>query len=193
MGISNSNSYSVHFLRYTHTLNNNTQYNRGGQMVAFVNLTRAHVPEAKKGIGGLGPRGALACDKKEHPPFRGRNASAARALRRRNRPTVIAVHRRCATKTIEGPVSTDKRRKPARAFHIYKYTVKSVITPFTTNSEGANSFSLQNFFQSQSVYTRMWIIKREFVYLKYENNNRHSRRSRRGNSNGESTTRYTRR
>ena len=134
-------------------------------MVAFINLTRAHVPEAKKGIGGLGPRGALACDKKEHPPFRGRNASAARALRRRNRPTVIAVHRRCATKTTEGPVSTDKRRKPARAFHIYKYTAKSIITPFDAKFEGANSFFLQLFFQSRSVYTRMWFIKREFVYL----------------------------
>ena len=111
-------------------------------MVAFVNLTRVHAPETKKGIGGLGPRGALACDKKEHPPFKGRNASAARALRRRNRPTVIAVHRRCATKTIEGPVSTDKRQNPGPAPHIYKYTVKSIITPFTTKSEGANSFSL---------------------------------------------------
>jgi hypothetical protein len=158
MGISNSNSYSVYLLRYTHTLNNNTQYNRGGQMVAFINLTRAYVPETKKGIGGLDPRGALACGKKEHPPFKGRNASAARALRRRNRPTVIAVHRRCANKTIEGPVSTTRLQKPARAFHIYKYTTKSIITPFDAKFKGANSFFLQLFFQSQSVYTRVWII-----------------------------------
>ena len=47
MDISSSNSYSVHLLGYAHTLNNNTQYNRGGQMVAFVNLTRADLPEAK--------------------------------------------------------------------------------------------------------------------------------------------------
>jgi len=127
-------------------------------MVAFVNLTRAHAPEVKKSIGCLDLGGSPACDKKEHPPFRGRNASAARALRRRNRPTVIAVHRRCATKTTEGPVSTDKRRKPARAFHIYKYTAKSIITPFDAKSEGANSFFLQLFFQSRSVYTRIWTI-----------------------------------
>jgi len=119
---------------------------------------RARMPETKKGIGGLGPRGALACDKKEHPPFRGRNASAARALRRRNGPTVIAVHRRCDNNAPEGPVSTDKRRNPGPAPHIYKYTTKSIITPFTTKSEGANSFFLQLFFQSQSVYTRIWII-----------------------------------
>jgi hypothetical protein len=137
-------------------------------MVAFVDLMRARMPETKKGIGGLGPRGALTCDKKEHPPFRGRNASAARALRRRNGPTAIAVHRRCATKTTAGPVSTDKRRKPARAFHIYKYTAKSIITPFATKSEGANSFFLQLFFRSQSVYTKMWFIKREFVYLDFK-------------------------
>ena len=95
-------------------------------MVAFVDLMRARMPETKKGIGGLGPRGALACDKKEHPPSRGRNASAARAERYRNGPTVIAVHRRCATKTTEGPVSTDKLQNPGPAPHIYKYTAKSL-------------------------------------------------------------------
>ena len=171
MDISNSNSYSVHLIGYARTLSNNTQHDRGGQMVAFINLTRADLPEAKKMAWFRASGWSRHVVKKEHPPLRGRNASAARALRRRNGPTVIAVHRRCANKTWEGPVSTDKRQKPARAFHIYKYTIKIIITPFDAKSEGVNSFSLQNFFQSQSVYTRGWIIKRVFVYLKYENKN----------------------
>ena len=167
MDISNSNSYSVHLVGYAHTLNNNTQYNRGGQMVAFVNLTRARMPEAKKMARFRASGQSWHVVKKEHPPLRGRNASAARALRRRNGPTVIAVHRRRATKMREGPVPTDKRQKPARAFHIYKYTIKIIITHFSAKSEGVNSFSLQNFIQSQSVYTRIWTIYSLFVYLHF--------------------------
>ena len=99
MDISNSNSYSVHLIGYARTLNNNTQHDRGGQMVAFINLARADLPEAKKMARLRGSGWSRRVVKKEHPPLRGRNASAARALRRRNGPTVIAVHRRCANKT----------------------------------------------------------------------------------------------
>lgn len=101
--------------------------------------------------------GSLVCDKKEHSLLKGRNASAARAERYRNGPTVIAVHRRCATKTTEGPVSTTRLQNPGPAPHIYKYTIKIIITPFDAKFKGANSFFLQNFFQSQSVYTKGWI------------------------------------
>ena len=114
-------------------------------MVAFVNLARVDLPETKRhgSLTGYGLRQKRSRDLglwREERLFG--SASAARALRRRNGPTVIAVHRRCDNNAPEGPVSTDKRQKPARAFHIYKYTVKIIITPFTTNSEGANSFFL---------------------------------------------------
>jgi hypothetical protein len=98
----------------------------------------------------------------------GRSASAARAGRRRNGPMVIAVHRRRANKTPAGPVSTTRLQNPGPAPYIYKYTIKIIITPFDAKFEGVNSFFLQIFFQSQSVYTKMWGLKKTFVYSTYE-------------------------
>ena len=140
-------------------------------MVAFLNLNACMRARDKKTGRALASGGSSVCDKKEHSLSIYRSASAARALRRRNDPMVIAVHRRRANKTIEGPGYTTRQQNSPRAPHIYKYTIKIIITPLATKSEGVNSFSLQNFFQSRNVYTRVWIIKRLFVYLEHENKN----------------------
>jgi hypothetical protein len=55
---------------------------------------------------------------------------------------------------------------------------KIIIDHFATKSEGVNSFFLQNFFQSQSVYTKIWGLKKTFVYSTYENKNRSNNRDR---------------
>jgi hypothetical protein len=101
----------------------------------------------KKTGRALASGGAGVCDKKEHPPLEGRSASAARALRRRNGPMVIAVHRRCANKTIEGPGFTTRQQNSPRAPRIYKYItklclilapIKSIITPLDQNPRPRN-------------------------------------------------------
>jgi len=82
--------------------------------------------------------GSLACDKKEHSLSNYRSASAARAKRYRNRPTVIAVHRRRAVVAPEGPVSTTRQQNSPRTSHIYKYTIKSIITHLIQNPRPRN-------------------------------------------------------
>jgi len=57
----------------------------------------------KKDVWVSGSLKPLACDKKEHSLLKGRSASAARALRRRNDPMVIAVRRRRDKNAPEGP------------------------------------------------------------------------------------------
>ena len=87
------------------------------------------------------------------------SASAARALRRRNDPTVIAVHRRRAIGATPGPVSTARQQLYARAPHIYKYTtklclilapIKSIITPSIQNPRPGTLFLLRSFLETQA-------------------------------------------
>lgn len=113
----------------------------------------------------LASGGAGGCDKKEHPPSKDRSASAARAERQRNRPTVIAVRRRRDKNARESPVSTPKHRSSPRAPRIYKYITKIHYTPFDTKSKTPKSLSLTIFYPFQSVYTKGWIVERIFVYL----------------------------
>ena len=85
-----------------------------------------------------GSMGSLACDKKEHSLLKGRSASAARAERYRNDPMVIAVHRRCDKNAPAGPGYTPRQQNSPRAPHIYKYTIKSIITPLEQNPRPRN-------------------------------------------------------
>ena len=134
-------------------------------MVAFINLNTCMRARDKKTGRILASGGSGVCDKKEHSLLKGRSASAARALRRRNGPMVIAVHRRCDKNAPEGPGFTTRQQNSPRAPHIYKYITKIHYNPFNTKSKTPKSLFLTIFFPLQNVYTRIWRQERTFVYL----------------------------
>lgn len=121
---------------------------------------RAHAPEAKKMARLRGSGWIWRLVKKEHPPLKGRSASAARAGRWRNGPTVIAVHRRCATKTTAGPVSTTRLQNPGPAPHIYKYTTQNHYNPFRRKVQGGELLLFTKFFpKPKRIYGNLDYIK----------------------------------
>jgi len=90
----------------------------------------------------------------------GRSASAARAGRRRNSPTVIAVHRRRAIKTPAGPVSTDKLQNPGPAPHIYKYIPQNHYNPFRHKIRRGKLLLFTKFFaKSKRIYENLDNLK----------------------------------
>lgn len=96
-----------------------------------------------------------------------RSASAARAGRRRNGPTVIAVHRRRANKTPAGPVFTTKQQNPGPAPHIYKYIPQNHYNPFRRKVRGGKLLLFTKFFpKPKRIYERLE-TKKNFSIFKY--------------------------